>query len=75
MTTIPRRRILRSAPVAERAERTSPVTFQRHQERLDQERKAFRRWLTRLKRAMHALEKHQTRIDRLEKLAARPRQT
>jgi len=65
MTTA-RRRVLRP---------TSPaVTDTRHQprlvrvrEQLAAERAALARWMTRLKRAFHAVEKQQVRIGRLER--------
>jgi len=39
--------------------------------RLEAERNALSRWMTRLKRAFHAVEKSQLRIRRLEHLVAR----
>jgi hypothetical protein len=63
----PRRRVLR--PV-----RTSAADPQRSAQqqarvsRLEQEREGFNRWLSRLKRACRAIEKHQARIVRLERL-------
>jgi hypothetical protein len=64
--TAPRRRVLR--PV--RAISADPQRSAQHQarlSRLEQERKGFDRWLTRLKRACSAVEKHQGRIARLER--------
>jgi len=64
--TTARRRVLRSAPPT--------VTNARHQqrlardrERLTKERAALARWMTRLKRAFHAVEKHQAKIARIER--------
>jgi hypothetical protein len=64
--TAARRRVLRSAPLT--------VTDVRHQQRLEkvreqltQERAALGRWMTRLKRAFHAVEKQQSRIGRIER--------
>jgi hypothetical protein len=37
---------------------------------LEFERKSFTRWLTRLERAFHAVEKAQRRVNRLERLIA-----
>jgi len=67
--TTPRRRIIRRSVVASlngngrQASDRLPVL----QARLDRERKAFDRWLSRLKRACHALEKQQRKIARLER--------
>jgi hypothetical protein len=41
------------------------------QSKLEKERKSFDRWLARLKRAFHAVEKQQLRMCRLERLIAR----
>jgi hypothetical protein len=39
--------------------------------RLEQERRALGRWLTRLKRAFHAFEQHQRKVAQLERQIAR----
>lgn len=70
--TAPRRRLLRPVltNVAE-PQRISRLSRQQARlSRLEQERKGFDRWLTRLKRACRAVEKHQTRIARLERQLA-----
>ncbi len=67
--TAPRRRILRPLPKPV----NDPQQIQRLQawrSKLDLERQSFARWLTRLKRAFHAVEKQQGRISRLERLIA-----
>lgn len=69
--TTPRRRLLRPVP-----ERAPPDTSQarlrhRRQTQLDQERGAFDRWMTRLRRAGNELARRQKRIVRLERLLAR----
>jgi len=70
MTTTPRRRVLRPARTLELVERQHQEALTKQSAKLEKERQGFRRWLTRLKRAMHALEKHQRRLARLEKVMA-----
>jgi len=55
-----------AAPHAERQRRLPKLRA-----RLDQERAALARWMTRLKRAFHAVEKHQLRVARLERQITR----
>ena len=62
--TLPRRRLIRSAPVTT-PER--PRQIQKLRERLEKERVALARWQTRLKRAFNAVEKSQKRIARIER--------
>ena len=64
--TAPRRRVLRPVRTTV-ADPQRSAQQQARLSRLEQERKGFNRWLARLKRAFHALEKHQTRIARLER--------
>ncbi len=68
----PRRRILRRAAVASANGNSRPdaARLPVWHARLERERKAFDRWLTRLKRACHAVEKQQRRITRLERQIA-----
>ena len=67
--TTPRRRIIRRSLVTalngngRQASDRLPVMHAR----LERERKAFDRWLSRLKRACHAVEKQQRKIARLER--------
>ena len=77
MSTV-RRRILRSdLPI-----RTDRAADQRHrlavakaQRRLEQERVALARWMSRLKRAFHAVERGQLRVARLERKLAQLEQS
>lgn len=65
----PRRRVLRPVPPVV----PDPQDVQRlnvWRTKLEMERKNFDRWLSRLKRAFHAVEKQQQRITRLERLIA-----
>lgn len=65
----PRRRVLRPVPPAVH----DPQQVHRLQgwrTKLERERMTFDRWLSRLKRAFHAVEKQQRRITRLERLIA-----
>lgn len=65
MTTV-RRRVLRSGePVA--AERRRLRLLERKHQQLIKERDSLKRWMTRLKRAFHAMEKLQAKIARLER--------
>jgi hypothetical protein len=74
--TTPRRRILRPAAVTTPADRRLEAARQRQIARLVKEQESLRRWMTRLKRACHALEKHQQCIRRLERsLAPQPAAT
>lgn len=69
MTTI-RRRVLRSTrpPAAGRDEQR----LVRVREQLSEERATLARWMTRLKRAFHAVEKSQVRVSRLERRLNQP---
>jgi hypothetical protein len=69
----PRRRVLRaSRPVETDPRRTRQV--QRRREQLAKERAVLARWMARLKRAFHAMEKSQARLARLERGIPRPEQ-
>jgi hypothetical protein len=59
--TLPRRRILRPTPAASNAK------LQQMRERLATLEAALARWMMRLRRAFHAVEKHQRRIARVRK--------
>jgi hypothetical protein len=77
MSTV-RRRILRpDLPI-----RTDRAADQRHrlavakaQRRLEQERIALARWMSRLKRAFHAVERGQLRVSRFERKLAQLEQS
>ena len=61
----PRRRLVRPIPPPSRPDCQRKV--QKLRTRLEQDRAALARWMSRLKRAFHAVEKHQLRITRLER--------
>lgn len=66
MTTIPRRRVLRpSRPATDDEARQRKITDRRT--RLLAEQQTLSRWMSRLKRAFHAVEKQQQKISRLER--------
>ena len=64
MTTTRRRRVLRPATSAPTA---ASVQLSRWRGKLAEEQQALRRWMAKLKRAFHSLEKHQQRVARLER--------
>jgi hypothetical protein len=69
MTSTPRRRVLRPL----RSPTVDPRLQARRQKRCEQlarERASLARWMARLRRAFHAVEKQQARISRLEKQLA-----
>ena len=68
--TTPRRRILRDGTVRAEVDRRQLAALERGETRLANEREAFRRWLSRLKRALRAVDKHLRSIRRLEKTLA-----
>ena len=67
--TTPRRRIIRRSLVTalNGSGRQASDRLPALHARLERERKAFDRWLSRLKRACHAVEKQQRKIARLER--------
>ena len=69
----PRRRVLRaSRPVESDPRRARQV--QRRRDQLAKERTVLARWMARLKRAFHAMEKSQARVTRLERKLPRSEQ-
>jgi hypothetical protein len=65
-STTPRRRVLRPRRTpAENAARARKVATRRA--RLEKEQAGLSRWMTKLKRAFHAVEKHQKTVSRLER--------
>lgn len=64
MTTV-RRRVLRSPQPPAMPRDQQRIT--RAREQLSEERATLARWMTRLKRAFHAVEKSQARVSRLER--------
>jgi hypothetical protein len=66
----PRRRLLRpSRPLADDGPRHAKLLMRRS--RLEAEQQCLTRWMSRLKRAFHAVEKQQQKVTRLEREIAR----
>ena len=65
MTTV-RRRVLRG-PVTSPVDPRQARRRERRQAELQRERAALARWLARLRRALRAVERHQSQIVRIEK--------
>ena len=65
--TTPRRRLVRPVPVTPALRPDHQRRLQKLRSRLDGERSGLARWMSRLRRAFHAVEKHQQRITRLER--------
>ena len=70
MTTSPRRRVLRPTR-ATPDDSTRQRSIHRKRSRLQTEQQSLVRWMARLKRAFHAVEKQQRTIARLERELAR----
>jgi len=68
--SVPRRRILRPIPPPSENGRRQHLLASRRA-RLDVEQQNLARWMSRLKRAFHAVEKNQARVCRLEHEIAR----
>jgi hypothetical protein len=70
--TTPRRRVLRPPRLMEpEPDRNRTVRLQKRRMQLESAQAAFGRWMTKLKRAFHAVEREQTRISRLEREISR----
>jgi len=70
MTITPRRRVLRSPrPVPVDTAQQRKLASRRT--RLQTEHQSLSRWMSRLKRAFHAVEKQQQKVSRLEREIAR----
>jgi len=67
----PRRRLVRSTPPAAESHADQQHRLQKLRGRLDRERASLARWMARLRRAFHAVEKSQLRSRRLECQIAR----
>jgi hypothetical protein len=68
--SLPRRRILRpTRPLADDTRRHEKLLDRRSRLRVEQE--SLARWMKRLRRAFHAVEKNQARVCRLEREIAR----
>lgn len=70
----PRRNIVRQTPALAVVSPQDQHRLQRVRSRLEQERVSHSRWMARLKRAFHAIEKSQARLARLERQLARQEQ-
>ena len=68
--TTPRRRVLRPPRTdAEESRRISKLAT--HRQQLDKEQQTLSRWMTKLRRAFHAVEKSQQKVTRLEREIAK----
>ena len=63
----PRRHVLRRTPAADTVSLREQQRIQKRREQLEKERLALNRWMARLRRAFHAVEKQQARVARLER--------
>ncbi len=70
MSVTPRRRIVRPTPSIVTRPQPDP-RIQKLRARLEVERAALARWMTRLRRAFHSVERIQRRLVRLERQIAR----
>jgi len=68
----PRRRVLRPVPAIPRDESRRLRRLERQHAQLDTHRQTLARWMSKLKRAFHTIERLQAQISRLEKQLARP---
>ena len=66
----PRRRVLRRSPATDAVSLREQQRLQKRRDQLEKERLALNRWMTRLRRAFHAVEKQQAKISRLERQIA-----
>jgi hypothetical protein len=66
-----RRRVLRSSRSITTVDPANQIKIQKRRARLDKERRSLGRWVSRLKRAFHAMERQQAKIARLERDLAR----
>jgi septal ring factor EnvC (AmiA/AmiB activator) len=70
MSATPRRRIIRPAPQPSNSHHQQDRQNQKLRARLEKERTALNRWMARLRRAFHSVEKIQRRVFRIEKQIA-----
>ena len=68
--TTPRRRVLRPTHATSAVDVRHQARQQKRHEQVARERVSLDRWMARLKRAFHAVEKQQKRIARLERQLA-----
>lgn len=71
MTTT-RRRVLRPTSVQPADEPRRLRRLDRQRTQLESDRQAMSRWMTKLRRAIHAIERLQARMTRLERQLANP---
>ena len=69
--TTPRRRVLRPVRPLSEPDPRQVRLIQKRRAQLDKDRDALARWMQRLKRSFHAVERHQRRIARLERQLAK----
>jgi lipid II:glycine glycyltransferase (peptidoglycan interpeptide bridge formation enzyme) len=69
--TVPRRRVIRPIPSQVPTKPQHPQRFQKLQARLEREQHTLTRWMAKLKRAFHAVEKGQQCVARLQRQIAR----
>jgi hypothetical protein len=69
---LPRRQIIRLAPGTGAVSPDRQQRLQQLRTRLEHERRLLGRWMARLRRAFHAVEKAQGRINRIERTVAHP---
>ena len=69
--TTPRRRLVRPPAAAPAPDPNRTRRLQRLRDRLEKERAALGRWMIRLRRAFHAVERSQRKTTRLERTIAR----
>ena len=70
MAITPRRRVLRQSPNEPTIDPRQQARLQKRREQLAKEQATLQRWMSRLRRAFHALERQQARVARLERLLA-----
>ena len=69
--TTPRRRLVRSPPTLPANDAARQRQIQRLRANLEREQAALGRWMVKLRRAFHSVEKIQLRVRRLERQIAR----
>lgn len=69
-TTTPRRRVLRPTPAVSESDARRMAQLHRKRTQLETQRAALARWMTKLKRAFHSVERIQARAARLERQIA-----
>ncbi len=72
---VPRRRLLRPAIPTSPSSVLPPEHIAKLRKRLANERGRLARWMTRLKRAFHAMERQQRRVVNLERRLTRDQQS